>query len=42
VLGMGLERFWHLRQEPCAINEIEMREGDFILVRMNDTCHLDS
>ena len=42
VLGMGRERFWHLRQEPCAINEIEMREGDFILVRMNDTCHLDS
>jgi phosphoserine phosphatase len=40
VLGLGIERFWHLRQEPCAINVIEKSEKDFTLVSMNDTCHL--
>jgi broad specificity phosphatase PhoE len=40
VLGLGNERFWHLRQEPCAINEFEHDGRDFTLVSMNDTCHL--
>ena len=41
VLKLGMERFWHLRQDPCAINLIEMVERDFILCSMNDTCHLE-
>ena len=41
VLGLGIERFWHLRQEPCAINIIEMEDQDFTLCSMNDTCHLE-
>lgn len=40
VLGLGLNRFWHLRQEPCAINVFEWDGRDFTLVSMNDTCHL--
>jgi phosphoserine phosphatase len=40
ILGLGIECFWHLRQEPCAINVIEKSEKDFTLVSMNDTCHL--
>jgi broad specificity phosphatase PhoE len=40
ILGLGNERFWHLRQEPCAINIIEVNEGDFLLVSMNNTFHL--
>jgi probable phosphoglycerate mutase len=40
VLGLGNERFWHLRQDTCAINIIEVEAGDFTLVSLNDTCHL--
>lgn len=42
ILGLPNQRFWRLRQEPCAINVIEAKEGDFTLVKMNDTCHLDA
>jgi len=41
VLGLGNKRFWRIRQEPCAINIIEAEAGDFILVSLNDTCHLN-
>ncbi len=41
VLGLGNERFWKLRQEPCAINIFEMEGDDFTLVTMNDICHLN-
>jgi broad specificity phosphatase PhoE len=40
VLGLGNERFWRLRQEPCAINVFETEGDDFTLLSMNDTCHL--
>jgi broad specificity phosphatase PhoE len=40
VLGLGSDRFWRLRQEPCAVNVFEWEGGDFTLVLMNDTCHL--
>ena len=40
VLGLGNERFWRLRQDPCAINEIEASGEEYTLVSMNDTCHL--
>jgi broad specificity phosphatase PhoE len=40
VMGLGNERFWRLRQEPCAINVFEAEAGDFTLVSLNDTCHL--
>ena len=40
VLGLGNERFWRLRQEPCAVNVFEWDGADFVLASMNDTCHL--
>jgi probable phosphoglycerate mutase len=40
VLGLGNERFWHLRQDTCAINVIEAEAGDYTLASLNDTCHL--
>jgi probable phosphoglycerate mutase len=40
VLGLGNDRFWRLRQEPCAINVFELDKGVFSLVLLNDTCHL--
>lgn len=40
ILGLGLERFWRLRQEPCALNLFEWDGADFVLASLNDTCHL--
>lgn len=40
ILGTSIERFWHLRQEPCAINVFQAVNGDFVLLSLNDTCHL--
>jgi phosphoserine phosphatase len=40
VLGLGNDRFWHLRQDTCAINVFEASQADYVLVSINDTCHL--
>jgi len=40
VLGLGNHRFWHLKQDTCAINVFESENDDFVLVSLNDTCHL--
>jgi phosphoserine phosphatase len=40
LLGLGNERFWHIRQDTCAINVFEANQGDYVLVSLNDTCHL--
>jgi len=40
LLGLGLERFWRIRQDTAAINVIEAENGLFSLVALNDTCHL--
>jgi len=40
MLGLGNERFWHLKQDTCAINVIECEARDFTIVSLNDTCHL--
>jgi broad specificity phosphatase PhoE len=42
VLGLGNDRFWRLRQEPCAINVFEAEGGEYTLVSLNDTCHLSN
>jgi probable phosphoglycerate mutase len=42
ILGLGNDRFWRIRQEPCAINVFETEQDDFSLVSLNDTCHRDS
>ena len=40
ILGLGNDRFWRLRQDNGAINVFEAEGRDFVLVGMNDTCHL--
>lgn len=40
MLGLGLEHFWRIRQDTAAINIIEAEPGGFVLVSLNDTCHL--
>ena len=42
VLGLGNDRFWHLRQDTCAVNvfEVDAQADEFTLVSLNDTCHL--
>jgi broad specificity phosphatase PhoE len=40
ITGLGLNRFWHIGQDTCAINVFETENGDFTLVTLNDTCHL--
>ena len=40
VLGLGNERFWHIRQDTCAINVFESLGDDYVLVSLNDTSHL--
>ena len=40
VLGLGNERFWHIRQDTCAINVFESQGDDYVLVSLNDTSHL--
>lgn len=42
VLGLENERFWRIKQEPCAINLFDVEDSDYTLVSLNDTCHLDS
>ena len=40
ILGLELSHFWYLRQDTCAINRVEHKDGNFFLTLLNDTCHL--
>ncbi len=40
VLGLSNAHFWSIRQDTGCINVIEYSNSRFVLVRMNDTCHL--
>jgi broad specificity phosphatase PhoE len=40
VMGLGNDRFWRIKQEPCAINVFEIDAGEYTLISLNDTCHL--
>lgn len=40
ALGLPLSRYWRIRQDPCAINEIDAEDGGFIIVSINQTDHL--
>ncbi len=41
VLGLGNDRFWRIKQDTCAINLFEVEDGEYTLVSLNDTCHLE-
>jgi broad specificity phosphatase PhoE len=40
ALELPLARYWHLGQDPCAINRIEASAEGFVVQTMNDTAHL--
>ena len=40
IMGLGLDRFWRIGQDTCAINVFDATDGDFTLLTLNDTCHL--
>jgi len=40
ILGLELSRFWYLRQDTCAINRVEYKDGNYFLALLNDTGHL--
>ena len=40
MLGLELSRFWYLRQDTCAINRVEYKDGNYFLTLLNDTGHL--
>lgn len=42
VLGLATERFWHIKQDTCAVNTFEAVRGDFVLGSLNDTYHLST
>lgn len=42
ILGLGNDRFWRIKQDTCAINVFDAEGGDFTLVALNDTCHLNT
>jgi len=41
ILGLGNDRFWHLRQDTCAVSVFDVDlESQATLMLLNDTCHL--
>lgn len=40
ALGPGLERFWNLRQDTCAVNVLETGQAGYIVHSLNNTAHL--
>ncbi len=40
MLSLGTERFNLVRQDNCCINEFVRTEEGYIVIRLNDTCHI--
>jgi phosphoserine phosphatase len=40
ALDLPLSRYWHLRQDPCAINAVVFADGSFVVGSLNETQHL--
>jgi probable phosphoglycerate mutase len=40
ALDLPLSRYWHLGQEPCALNRIQFAAGEFTIHSINETQHL--
>ncbi len=41
ILSMDLNHYYKLKQDNCAINLIEFRSYGPVLIKYNDTCHMD-
>jgi broad specificity phosphatase PhoE len=40
ITGLALSHFWYIRQDTCAVNSFEYKDGNYFLTLLNDTCHL--
>jgi len=40
ALELPLSRYWHLRQDPCGVNELFFDNGSFSIGSINQTQHL--
>ena len=40
ALDLPLSRYWHLRQDPCCVNELLFDKGSFTIASINQTQHL--
>lgn len=40
ALELPLSRYWHLRQEPCSLNELFFENDTFVVRSINETQHL--
>ena len=40
TLELPLSRYWHLRQDPCCVNELLFDNGSFAIGSINETQHL--
>lgn len=40
ALELPLSRYWQIRQDPCAINQLDFTEDGFIVASVNQTDHL--
>jgi broad specificity phosphatase PhoE len=42
ALELPLSRYWHLRQEPCGVNELLFDNESFVIGSINQTQHLSA
>ena len=42
MFGLDNSHFWQVRQDVCAINAFEYKNGDTIVSLVNDICHLQN
>jgi phosphoserine phosphatase len=40
ALELPLSRYWHFKQNPCCINELDFAAGGFVILGINQTDHL--
>lgn len=41
ALDLPLSRYWHLKQDPCALSELDFINGAFTVRTVNETWHLN-
>jgi len=42
ALGLPLSAYWNITQTPCGISELLLNESGIVVLRMNETAHLES
>jgi broad specificity phosphatase PhoE len=40
LLGLDLDQIWRIRQEPASLDLFQQGGGQWLVQRLNDTCHL--